>query len=267
MLGQALPRLRTTLPPVKMVRSNFNEIKAHFKNLKKLGQGAFGAAYSATYRGEPVIVKVSVGMPGIVSIAEAIDVMKREVRILGRLQKLPFVPRLVEVGIDYFVQEDVEGISLLDLLDKKGMEPREVLSVVVSSGIIASTLHNEGIAHGDFEARNILVTPEGTVAIDFGLSVAREDGEKAFKEALDRDIIAILENLTLVLSVPEVPQNVRIMITGAIEKYRKIVMAGKTDEDTAKELSRELLFALSQLGARAIRGRELKRGHIRVIAV
>lgn len=268
MLGQALPRLRVDLEPLKIVRSIFNDEKKRFKKLNKLGQGSFGAAYSSVLEGKPVIVKVSVGTPGIVSLAEAIDVMKREVQILGRLQKYPFIPRLVEVGVDYFVQEDVEGVSLLDLLDKKGLEPREVLATVVSAGVIASVLHREGIGHNDLEARNILLTPQGTVVIDFGLSIAEDlQSPKEFRAARDRDVTTLLETLVLVLSAREVAQGIRIIIASTIEKFRKVLMANKVTNDTAKELSEELLFALSQLAAQAIRGKAMKRGLIKVIAV
>jgi len=267
-LGQALPRLRTSLEPIKVGKSLFAGVKSKFKKLKKLGQGAFGAAYSAIYEGKPVIVKVSLGTPGLVTVAESIETMKREVRILGMIQKFPFVPRLVEVGVDYFVQEDVEGVSLLTLLDKKGLEPREVLSTVVSAGIIASSLHREGIGHNDLEARNVLLTPHGTVLIDFGLSMSEDsDGPKAFREARERDNVTLLETLVLVLSVREIPEGVRMMIASTVEKFRKIIMAGEVDSDTAKELSQELLFALSQLGGRAARGKSIKQGTVRVVAV
>jgi len=267
-LGQALPRLRTDLGPPKVRRSGFDGEKPKFKKLKKLGQGAFGAAYSATYNGAPVIVKVAIGAPGLVSTAEAVETMKREVRILGMIQKFPFVPRLIEVGIDYFVQEDVEGVSLLELLDKKGLEPREVLSTVVSAGIIASTLHREGVGHNDLEARNVLLTPHGTVLIDFGLSMSEDfDGPKAFREARERDNVTLLETLVLVLSSPQIPENVRIMITSTVEKFRKIIISGRVDGETAKEISQDLLFALSQLGGRAVRGKALQHGMVRVVAV
>ena len=268
MLGQALPRLRVDLDPVKVMRSSFESEKKRFKKIKKLGQGSFGAAYSAMLGGKSVIIKVSVGTPGLVSLAEAIDVMKREVQILGRLQKFPFIPRLTEVGIDYFIQEDVEGVSLLDLLDKKGLEPREVLATVVSAGVIASTLHKQGIGHNDLEARNILLTPQGTVVIDFGLSISEDiNGAKEFKAARDRDVTTLLETLILVLSAREVPQSIRMIIMSTIEKFRKILVANTVDNDTAKELSEELLFALSQLAAQAARGRVVKRGLIKVVAV
>lgn len=266
-LGQALPRLRADLPAPRITRLLFEQVRRRFRNLKRIGYGAFGATFSAKLFRRPVIIKVAAGTRGLVPLAEAIDSLRREVRILGRLQKYPFVPRVLEVGVNYFVMEDVEGVSLLDLLSKKGLPANVLLSTIVSSGIIASVLHHEGIAHRDLEPRNILLTPKGVVVIDFGVSIIKSDHPKEFKAALEKDIVSLLESVVLVLMARKIPNDVRIILTSTIEKFRKIVFRGKVDEDTAKELSKELLFALAQLTARAARQRELPIDRVKVIAV
>lgn len=267
MLGQAVPRLRFDVRPPKLMEFTFGRTKNRFKELRKLGQGAFGAAYAGTLDARHVIVKTAVGTPGLITPFEAIQSMRREVEILGRLQKFPFVPRVVEVGVDYFVQEDVEGVSLLNLLSKKGLEAREVLSTVVAAGIIASILHKEGVAHNDYEPRNILLTPQGVVAIDFGIAVTKDDGAEVFRAALDRDVISLLDDIMLVLSSREVPQSIRLILVTVARKFRKIVLDGKVDTSTAQELSKELLFAVAQLGARAIRSGKLTKDPIKVVVV
>lgn len=268
MLGQAMPRLRTDIRVFKINQQPFAKARHRFNVKKKLGQGAFGAAFAATLNGKNVIVKTAVGTPGLVSPMTAMDSMAHEVKVLARLQKFPFVPRLIEVGTDYFVQEDVGGVSMLHILTGKGLEAREILSVVVSSGVILSQLHKEGVAHNDFEARNILLTPAGVVAIDFGIAVLREeDGEVKFREALGRDIVSMLENVVLAMSAKDVPPSIRVMLASTIEDYRKKLIAERVDEDTAANLSRELLFALAQLGALAKRGSKVGRERLKVIAV
>jgi len=267
-LGQVLPRTRTDLPAPKIANLTFLKAKGKFKNLKKLGAGAFGVTYSGTLGSHRVIIKVACGAPGIVTPPQAIDAMKREVRILGRLQKYPFIPRVFEVGIDYFVMEDVEGISFLDLLSKNGLSAKDVLSVVVATGIIASVLHRNEVAHNDLEPRNILLTPQGVVVIDFGISLTPEDGRKEFLAARERDIVSLLEILVLMIGSSEVPSSIKIILTSTVEQYRKIVFSGKVDEDTARELARELIFALAQMGARAHRGKKkLPVDQVKVIAV
>lgn len=267
MLGQAVPRLRTNVKPFVRKGQNFQFVKARFKSLKKLGQGAFGAAYAAKLDGKPVIVKTAVGTRGLVSPLSAVKSMQHETKVLAKLQEYPWIPRLIEVGVDYFVQEDVNGVSLLQLLAKKGVPARSLLSTVVSSGIIASTIHRDGVAHNDLEPRNILLTPEGVVVIDFGIAVLKEDGTRIFQEAMERDIISLLESTALVLADVQVPTSVKIMILSTIEKFRKIILSGKVDEDTAQQLSRELLFAVAQLGARAIRNGKVKESGIKVRVV
>ena len=267
-LGQVMPRLRSILPIARFVDQPYRAVSKKFKEMKKLGQGAFGAAYSAKIGNQKVIVKTAVGTPGMVSREEAAQTMVRETEILGKLQKYPFVPKLIEVGPDYYVQEDVGGESMLHLLSQKGLEPRELLSAMVASGIIASVLHREGIAHNDYELRNILLTPAGVVAIDFGIAIDREkDGEDAFREAVAKDITSVLENLMLVLTTRETPESVRIMLLSTVEKYRKMLMAGQVDEDTAQKISKDLLFAVAQLGAQHVRGKTVHRGLVKVIAV
>lgn len=264
MIGQALPRLRTDIKPPKVFGDLFDTVKGKFKDLKKLGQGAFGAAYSAKLGGKSIIVKTAVGHPGIVTRARAIQSMKHETAVLMRLQKFPFVPRLVEIGEDYFVQEDVDGVSLLTMLAQGDVEAKDLLSSIVASGIILSVLHREGVAHNDYAARNILLTPNGVVAIDFGIAILRDSGAAAFKSALEGDIVNLLSDAILAASSPGVPQQIKIMIAETVDKFRDVVINGEADVDTAQELSRELLFAVAQMGARAVRGGKIAKDIIKI---
>lgn len=234
----------------------------------KIGEGAFGWAYSAKLDGKPVIIKTAMGTRGLVSVNEALENMAHEVKVLNRVQKFPFVPRLLEVGPDYFIQEDVGGTSMLNMLTKGGMEAREIIATVVSSGVILSQLHKDGIAHNDFEARNILLTPYGVVAIDFGLAILRDEaGDEKFREGLEHDLTAMLENAILAATARDVPDSIRIVIASVVEKFKKTIMMGRYNEDTAAELAKELLFVMAQLGAAAQRQKKLMREKVRVIAI
>ncbi len=267
MIGQILPKFRMVPVSIKIEKGSFDSQKKRFANLKQIGRGAYGTALSGKLKNKKVIIKTSTGTPGLVSYRSALDSMAHEVQILNKIQKFPFVPRLLEVGSNYFVQEDTAGDSMLNLLSKKGMEAREILSVVVASGIILSQLHKEGVAHGDAEARNILLSPEGVMIIDFGLAALRDHELARFKELMINDVLNLLENMTLVLTSRSLPDNVRIVLASTLEKYRKLIIAQKINEETAGELSKELLFILAQLGAQAERGKVIPRDKIKVIAV
>lgn len=268
MFGQALPRMRMAVAPPSVKSDRFQTAKHRFKNLKKIGEGAFGWAYAAKLDGKPIIVKTAMGAKGLVSAREALENMAHEIRVLHRVQRFPFVPRLIEVGLDYFVQEDVGGTSMLNMLTKGGMEAREIMATAVASGVILSEFHKNGIAHNDFEARNILLTPYGVVAIDFGLAVLRDEaGDVKFREGLEHDLTAMLENAILAASARDVPDSIRIVIASVIEKFRKAILIGRYDETTAAEISKELLFVMAQLAAAAQRDKVLKREKVRVIAI
>lgn len=264
MLGQAMPRARVNLPKVIRAEHSWSKSKYRFKRLKLLGQGSFGKAYSATLGSKNVIIKTAYGQRGVVSMKEAYEALYREFVILGKLQDLPFIPRLVEVGPDYFVQEDVGGESMLRILSKKGLEAREILSVVVATGLMISKIHERGIAHRDLEARNILLTPHGAVIIDFGISIERSEDEGLFRDGMKRDLISLMEDVALAATASDVTSSERVIMVQVIEKFRKRVIDGDVNEQTAKELSDELLFVLAQLGARARRGHGFKQEKIKV---
>jgi serine/threonine protein kinase len=264
MLGQAMPRARVNLPKVVRAEHPWARSKHRFKKIQLLGQGSFGKAFAALLGSKAVIVKTAHGERGVVSQQEAYEALYREFVILGKLQDLSFVPRLIEVGPDYFVQEDVGGESMLRILSKKGLEAREILSVVVATGLMISKIHERGIAHRDLEPRNILLTPHGAVIIDFGIAIERSENEKLFRDGMKKDLISLMENVALAATASDITATERAIMVQVIEKFRKRVIDGDVNELTAKEFSDELLFVLAQLGARARRGKGFKQEKIKV---
>src|SRR3990172_459502 len=271
MIGQVLPKLRTARTPFNVIKSSFQQKKGRFKNLKLLGEGFFAKAYSATLDGRKVIIKVIVPRTGVHDDA-FLESIRREARIMGRLQKYPFVPRLIEVGIDYYVQEDVGGDSLERLVLKKGLTPHEVLSTAVSVAVIVGLFADDGIVHSDLKADNILLTPGGIVIIDFGVAW-EEGGEppaiafggvKNYKQALAQDVRLIL-GLVVTVARSDVPPDIRDALFGIRKKYVGLIVTGKVDKETPDELARDLMFITAQLGARARRSASLKKKSIRSV--
>lgn len=79
-----------------------------------------------------------------------------------------------EHGLYYMVMELVEGITLKDYINKKGvLSAKEVISIAiqVANGIEAAHLHN--IVHRDIKPQNIIISKEGKVKVtDFGIAKA-----------------------------------------------------------------------------------------------
>jgi serine/threonine protein kinase len=264
-LGQAMPRMRAELPQIKVSREPWETSQRRFKDARPLGSGSFGAAYSAKLNGRSVIIKRAKAMPGIVSEHEAFQALRHEMLILGKLQKFPFIPRLVEIGPDYFVQEDVGGEAMLQVLARKGMEARELLAAIIATGTIVSTLHRAGVAHGDLEPRNLLLTPQGVVVIDFGISVEKSRDASEFREALKDDVVSLLDQLSLAASAKDIPPSAKAVLLGIFKKFHRKVQEGRLNEKTGGELAKELFFVTAQLGARHERDRKLKPEKIKVV--
>lgn len=266
-VGNVLPRTKVGVPRVSQSGKTWNEVRPSFKKVKELGHGAFGKAFSALRGRSKVIIKVVSPMKGVVSLPEAYAALAREAAILVDLQRLPFIPRMVEVGKDYFIQEDVGGESMLNILSKEGLSAFEILAVTVAVGIMISMIHKEGYAHRDLEPRNILLTPSGTVIIDFGIAVSKEENEKAYRNGIRRDLISLLEDVTLAASSRDLTEGERAALASIIEDFRKKVIQGSVNEYTGKELAERLLFVLAQLGSRAKRGGKMKPRKVKVLAV
>ncbi len=77
-------------------------------------------------------------------------------------------------GLNYMVQELVEGITLKDYIRKKGrLSSNEVISIAIQmcSGIGAA--HAAGIIHRDIKPQNIMISKDGKVKVtDFGIAKA-----------------------------------------------------------------------------------------------
>ena len=266
-LGQAMPRMRAELPQVRVSREPWDKSRRRFKDLKRLGAGSAGTAFSARLGKKDVIVKIAQGMPGLVSQDQAFQALRNEMLILGKLQKFPFIPRLIEIGPDYLVQEDVGGEAMLQILGRKGMEARELLAAIIATGTIVSTLHRAGVAHADLEPRNLLLTPQGVVVIDFGFSVEKSKDPDEFKVGLKDDIISLLDQLSLAASAKDLPNSAKAVLLGIFKKFHKRVQEGRINEKTGAELAKELFFVTAQLGARHERGRNIKAEKIKVVVV
>jgi serine/threonine protein kinase len=105
------------------------------------------------------------------------DRLRHEAAMLARIAPNPHVPRMLEVLEQdeylYLVMDDIEGETLLCHLDKMNAVGRHVsLEQIISWGrniaVALGTLHSNGIIHGDPNATNVLVAPNGEIhLLDF----------------------------------------------------------------------------------------------------
>jgi serine/threonine protein kinase/tetratricopeptide (TPR) repeat protein len=144
-----------------------------------LGAGGMGSVYEAErvsggFRQRVAIKLISGVHPGLHGRFE------RERQILADLRH-PNIPQLLdggqtEDGTPYFVQEYVEGTSLLDFV-AADLDVR--LSLLVSIAEALAYAHRCKVLHRDIKPGNILVTVDGTAKLlDFGISKLLDDSSQ-----------------------------------------------------------------------------------------
>ena len=143
-----------------------------------LGQGGMGAVYYAQDNrlDVPVAVKELTPQPGLdkQTLAELRTQFEQEAQILARLDH----PHLVRVsdffsqgGSEYLVMSYIEGESLSARIERDGaLEESQVLVWAAQLLDALSYCHSRGIIHRDVKPQNVIIRPDGRVAlVDFGL--------------------------------------------------------------------------------------------------
>ena len=90
------------------------------------------------------------------------------------------------VMADYIVMELIEGISLKQYMEKKGvLNWKETLHFAIQIGKALEHAHGRGIVHRDIKPHNIMVLKNGSVKVtDFGIARMMSKGNTLTKEAL-----------------------------------------------------------------------------------
>ncbi len=90
------------------------------------------------------------------------------------------------VSVDYIVMELIEGISLKQYMEKKGvLNWKETLHFAMQIGKALEHAHSRGIVHRDIKPHNVMVLKNGSVKVtDFGIARLMSKSNTLTKEAL-----------------------------------------------------------------------------------
>ena len=90
------------------------------------------------------------------------------------------------IKADYIVMELIEGISLKQYMEKKGvLNWKETLHFAIQIAKALEHAHSRGIVHRDIKPHNVMVLKNGSVKVaDFGIARVMSKGNTLTKEAL-----------------------------------------------------------------------------------
>jgi len=148
-----------------------------YQVVRRLGAGGMGIVYlAAAPDDELVAVKVMnpewAGQPGFR------ERFQREVQAIGRVAPFCTAPVLDAAITDeaaYIVTEYVEGRTLWQTVKERGpLAGARLESVAVGTAVALTAVHRAGIIHRDLKPGNVILSPEGTRVIDFGVAKLAE---------------------------------------------------------------------------------------------
>jgi serine/threonine protein kinase len=155
-----------------------------FRIVRELGQGGMGVIYLAEHRvmDKPVALKVI--SPSVLDNPTAVARFLGEVRAAGKLdhQNIARAYDADRAGtLHFLVMEYIDGMSLAQLLERKG--PLPVANACHYVRQAALGLHHafeQGMVHRDIKPHNLMLTPRGLVKVlDFGLARLRDERQSS----------------------------------------------------------------------------------------
>ena len=153
-----------------------NKKIAHYKLVRKLGQGAAGVVYEGLDEKLRMKVAIKVLAPHIMNEPDMVERFEREARAAANLQHphiahVFFVDR-TSTGLLFYAMEYLEGPSLAEVISKRmAYSGRQMLGIMSHIAGALKYASEKGIIHRDVKPANILVTPDrGAKLLDFGLA-------------------------------------------------------------------------------------------------
>lgn len=139
------------------------------------GEGSQGTTFTGVDRKTGARVAVKLFDLGKAKDWKSLELFDREVETLKRLSH-PGVPKFIDVltdddtGARALVMSFIAGESLGDILARERSIPEKRLwSLLVDTAHIMAHVHGAGVVHRDLKPDNLILRPDGTVAVvDFG---------------------------------------------------------------------------------------------------
>ncbi|HEV3448346.1 MAG TPA: family 16 glycoside hydrolase, partial [Gemmataceae bacterium] len=146
-----------------------------YRVLQLLGSGGMGSVYKAEHRKMERTVALKVLNPELIRNAAALQRFLQEVKTAAKLLH----PNIVTAhdadeagGVHFLVMEYVEGVSLADLVRKRGRMPvPRACECMRQAAIGLQHAFEKGMVHRDIKPQNLMLSAQGRVKIlDFGLA-------------------------------------------------------------------------------------------------
>jgi tRNA A-37 threonylcarbamoyl transferase component Bud32/Tfp pilus assembly protein PilF len=161
------------------------QIEGKYEALAKLGEGGMGAVYKVRHRLLDEIRVIKIMRSSIAEDEDARARFLREARAASRLRH-PNIAQLYDFSVDgdgtsYIVMEYVEGVTLEELLRRRG--PASIaltLEIAIHSLRALESIHREQMVHRDIAPDNLMLT--------------RDPGGRPFVKLIDLGIAKSLES-------------------------------------------------------------------------
>ncbi len=188
-LGSATMRSLTLAPGSDLTRGAL--FAGRYEIQEVLGRGGMGIVYRATDRQLDEVVALKV-LRSVTLVGDAIllERFKQEIKLARRITHRN-VLRTHDFGeadgVPYISMEYLEGVTLKELVARKGALPAGValrIAKQICQGLEAA--HQQGVVHRDVKPQNMLILPEsGEVKImDFGIArISTVDGASGLTTA------------------------------------------------------------------------------------
>jgi eukaryotic-like serine/threonine-protein kinase len=163
---------------------------SHYRIHEQIGAGGMGVVYRAHDERLDRDVALKVLSPGTIVELSARKRFHKEALTLSKLNH----PNIATVhdfdtqdGIDFLVEEFIEGLSLDAMLAPGPLPEKEIINLgsQLAEGLAAA--HEHGIIHRDLKPGNVRITPDARLKIlDFGLAIIfrRETSPAAVTESM-----------------------------------------------------------------------------------